>query len=217
MALIGLGRRHADAAAFPAAVQLFLRHDPGRDTGIYHRQPFSGIAPWQKSGSKTLHKTFGELHRGERRGLHGRSRRVLRHPRPSGCGKTTTLRMIGGSRTADLRPHFAGRRGRDLRLPASARDIAFVFQLFALYPHMNVRQNIGFPLKCQDCQARRDQAQRRGDRQAIAHRSSAGTAGRRALRRRPPARCAGASHRAPAQGLSDGRAAGCARFRVSRT
>ena len=32
---------------------------------------------------------------------------------------------------------------------ASERDIAFVFQLFALYPHMNVRQNIGFPLRCQ--------------------------------------------------------------------
>ena len=32
---------------------------------------------------------------------------------------------------------------------ASERDIAFVFQLFALYPHMNVRKNIGFPLKCQ--------------------------------------------------------------------
>src|SRR5260370_38565124 len=35
-------------------------------------------------------------------------------------------------------------------LPASARDIAFVFQLFALYPHMNVRQNIAFPLRCQN-------------------------------------------------------------------
>jgi multiple sugar transport system ATP-binding protein len=35
-------------------------------------------------------------------------------------------------------------------LRASARDIAFVFQLFALYPHMNVRQNIGFPLRCQN-------------------------------------------------------------------
>src|SRR5260370_7226967 len=35
-------------------------------------------------------------------------------------------------------------------LPASARDIGFVFQLFALYPHMNVRQNIGFPLRCQN-------------------------------------------------------------------
>ena len=37
---------------------------------------------------------------------------------------------------------------------ASARDIAFVFQLFALYPHMNVRRNIGFPLKCEGIGAR---------------------------------------------------------------
>jgi multiple sugar transport system ATP-binding protein len=68
---------------------------------------------------------------------------------PSGCGKTTTLRM-----TAGLELPTAGRillDGEDVTaLPASARDIAFVFQLFALYPHMNVRQNIGFPLKCQN-------------------------------------------------------------------
>ena len=42
---------------------------------------------------------------------------------------------------------------------AAARDIAFVFQLFALYPHMNVEQNIGFPLKCQGM-ARRDLRER---------------------------------------------------------
>src|SRR5438552_19068713 len=68
---------------------------------------------------------------------------------PSGCGKTTTLRM-----TAGLELPTAGRillDGDDVTaLPASARDIAFVFQLFALYPHMNVRQNIGFPLRCQN-------------------------------------------------------------------
>jgi multiple sugar transport system ATP-binding protein len=68
---------------------------------------------------------------------------------PSGCGKTTTLRMIAG-----LELPSAGRillDGDDVTaLPASARDIAFVFQLFALYPHMNVRQNIGFPLRCQN-------------------------------------------------------------------
>jgi multiple sugar transport system ATP-binding protein len=68
---------------------------------------------------------------------------------PSGCGKTTTLRMIAG-----LELPTTGRillDGEDVTgLPASARDIAFVFQLFALYPHMNVRQNIGFPLKCQN-------------------------------------------------------------------
>jgi len=68
---------------------------------------------------------------------------------PSGCGKTTTLRMIAG-----LELPTSGRirlDGEDVTgLRASARDIAFVFQLFALYPHMNLRQNIGFPLRCQN-------------------------------------------------------------------
>jgi len=67
---------------------------------------------------------------------------------PSGCGKTTTLRMIAG-----LELPTAGRillGGQDVSMRRAAqRDIAFVFQLFALYPHMNVRKNIGFPLLAQ--------------------------------------------------------------------
>src|ERR1700730_6402173 len=67
---------------------------------------------------------------------------------PSGCGKTTTLRMISG-----LELPSEGRillDGEDVTFRRAAeRDIAFVFQLFALYPHMNVADNIGFPLKCQ--------------------------------------------------------------------
>jgi multiple sugar transport system ATP-binding protein len=67
---------------------------------------------------------------------------------PSGCGKTTTLRMIAG-----LELPSSGKvllDGEDVTFKrASQRDIGFVFQLFALYPHMNVRGNIGFPLKCQ--------------------------------------------------------------------
>ena len=67
---------------------------------------------------------------------------------PSGCGKTTTLRMIAG-----LELPSEGRiclDGEDVTFKgANERDIGFVFQLFALYPHMNVRQNIGFPLRCQ--------------------------------------------------------------------
>lgn len=63
---------------------------------------------------------------------------------PSGCGKTTTLRMIAG-----LELPTEGKillDGEDVTFErASARDIAFVFQLFALYPHMNVAGNIGFP------------------------------------------------------------------------
>src|SRR5271154_695342 len=67
---------------------------------------------------------------------------------PSGCGKTTTLRMIAG-----LELPTSGKvllDGEDVSFKrASQRDIGFVFQLFALYPHMSVRKNIGFPLKCQ--------------------------------------------------------------------
>ncbi|MFZ1426952.1 MAG: ABC transporter ATP-binding protein [Geminicoccaceae bacterium] len=67
---------------------------------------------------------------------------------PSGCGKTTTLRMIAGLElptSGEIRLD-----GEDVTFKrARQRDIAFVFQLFALYPHMNVRRNIGFPLRAQ--------------------------------------------------------------------
>ncbi len=67
---------------------------------------------------------------------------------PSGCGKTTTLRMIAGLEMPSSGQIYLG--GEEVTyLPASQRDTAFVFQMFALYPHMNVEKNIGFPLKCQ--------------------------------------------------------------------
>jgi multiple sugar transport system ATP-binding protein len=67
---------------------------------------------------------------------------------PSGCGKTTTLRMIAGLELPTTGQIFLG--GEDVTFKrASHRDIAFVFQLFALYPHMNVRRNIAFPLVSQ--------------------------------------------------------------------
>ncbi|SFB77964.1 multiple sugar transport system ATP-binding protein [Bosea sp. CRIB-10] len=64
---------------------------------------------------------------------------------PSGCGKTTTLRMVAGLEL----PSSGSIRldGEDVTFKrARERDIAMVFQLFALYPHMNVRRNIAFPL-----------------------------------------------------------------------
>ena len=67
---------------------------------------------------------------------------------PSGCGKTTTLRMIAGLELPTSGRILLG--GEDVsQKRARERDIAFVFQLFALYPHMNVRRNIGFPLLAQ--------------------------------------------------------------------
>jgi multiple sugar transport system ATP-binding protein len=67
---------------------------------------------------------------------------------PSGCGKTTTLRMIAGLELPTSGQIFLGEEDVSFKR-ASARDIAFVFQMFALYPHMNVRRNIGFPLLSQ--------------------------------------------------------------------
>src|SRR5881392_4357925 len=67
---------------------------------------------------------------------------------PSGCGKTTTLRMIAGLELPTSGRILLG--GEDVAFKrASHRDIAFVFQLFALYPHMNVRTNIAYPLRSQ--------------------------------------------------------------------
>ena len=65
---------------------------------------------------------------------------------PSGCGKTTTLRIIGGFETADEGElYFDGKEISDV--PAYKRHINTVFQKYALFPHLNVYENIAFPLR----------------------------------------------------------------------
>jgi multiple sugar transport system ATP-binding protein len=67
---------------------------------------------------------------------------------PSGCGKTTTLRMISGLEAVTHGTILFD--GRDVTwLHPSERDIAFVFQFFALYSHLTARENIAFPLQAQ--------------------------------------------------------------------
>jgi multiple sugar transport system ATP-binding protein len=67
---------------------------------------------------------------------------------PSGCGKTTTLRMIAGLETQTSGDIVIGDRIVN-NLRAGDRDIAFVFQFYALYPHLSVKDNISFPLRAQ--------------------------------------------------------------------
>ena len=65
---------------------------------------------------------------------------------PSGCGKSTTMRLVAGLEEpsgGDI--VIGGRRVNDI--PARRRDLAMVFQNYALYPHMTVAENIGYPLK----------------------------------------------------------------------
>jgi len=65
---------------------------------------------------------------------------------PSGCGKTTALRIVSGLERADSGSVHIGGRDVTQVLPKH-RDVAMVFQSYALYPHMTVAENIGYPLR----------------------------------------------------------------------
>jgi multiple sugar transport system ATP-binding protein len=72
---------------------------------------------------------------------------------PSGCGKSTILRTIAGLEAATDGELYIG----DLmvnQVPARQRDVAMVFQNYALYPHMTVAQNIGFGLQMRQVDAK---------------------------------------------------------------
>ena len=74
---------------------------------------------------------------------------------PSGCGKSTLLRMIAGLETISSGEICIGPRVVN-DVPPKARDIAMVFQNYALYPHMTVADNMSFGLRLKKMPARRD-------------------------------------------------------------
>lgn len=79
---------------------------------------------------------------------------------PSGCGKSTSLRMLAGLETISSGEIFIGDRNVTALEPKE-RDVAMVFQNYALYPHLNVRENIAFPLRA--TKTSRVEALRRAD------------------------------------------------------
>ena len=95
---------------------------------------------------KAVEKRFGETRIVKGLSLAVGAGELLVLVGPSGCGKTTTLRMIAGLEEASGGDIFIdGRRVNDLA--PKERDIAMVFQSYALYPHLSVRENLAFGLR----------------------------------------------------------------------
>jgi multiple sugar transport system ATP-binding protein len=95
---------------------------------------------------QNLSKSFGTVHAVQDVSLDIKDGEFISLLGPSGCGKTTTLRMVAGLEMGDSGKILIG--SKDVtNLPPRDRDIAMVFQDYALYPHMNVMENVGYPLK----------------------------------------------------------------------
>ena len=89
---------------------------------------------------------------------------------PSGSGKTTALRMLAGLEDVDAGAIWIGDT-EVTYMPPKERDVAMVFQSYALYPYLDVAANIAFPLKMARVpKAEREERVRRGRRDARAHR-----------------------------------------------
>src|SRR5262249_9240376 len=156
--------------------------------------------------ARNLTKLFDQVHAVDGINLLAQEGEFLVLLGPSGCGKTTLMRLIAGlERPTKGDIAIDGKVVTDL--PPRARNIAMVFQSYALYPHLTVERNISFPLRAVGMPKGWDR--RKGGRGgedvgngAFSRRKAAPAFGRRA-----PARRAGRRSRARAGCVSAGRAA----------
>jgi multiple sugar transport system ATP-binding protein len=95
---------------------------------------------------RNANKKYGDVHAVKDVNLQVRDKEFMVFVGPSGCGKTTTLRMVAGLEAITSGDILIGDRVVN-ELPPMDRDIAMVFQNYALYPHMSVYHNMAFGLK----------------------------------------------------------------------
>ncbi len=171
---------------------------------------------WPASASRHVTQVLRRAH--GRQGFlpRHRRRRVRRARRP------VRLRQVDdaedpGRASRRRRPGTVLIGERDVTdLAPGDRDIAMVFQNYALYPHLTVRRNMGFGLKMRGTPAAEIDAPRRGGRANPRHRAPARPPAEGPLRRAAAARGARPRHRARAAGLPDGRAAVESRRQAAR-
>jgi len=97
-------------------------------------------------------KRFGSVTAVDRLNLEIKKGECFSFLGPSGCGKTTTLRMVAGFEDLDEGEIIVGDKlfsssYKKSYLPPEKRDFGMVFQAFAVWPHLNVFENVAFPLK----------------------------------------------------------------------
>ena len=97
-------------------------------------------------GIRNLNKMYDDVHAVKDVNLEIRDKEFLVLVGPSGCGKTTTLRMLAGLESITSGEILIGNTVVNQLAPMD-RDIAMVFQNYALYPHMSVYDNMAFGLK----------------------------------------------------------------------
>ena len=145
----------------------------GRMAGV----TFEGTGKVFKDGTRALEALDLEIPDGEFMVLVG----------PSGCGKTTALRMVAGLEEISEGSIRIGDHVVNAADPGD-RDIAMVFQNYALYPHMTVRDNIGFGLRMRKVPSGERDRRVRADRRGARARGPAGAQATAALGRAAPAR-----------------------------
>ncbi len=140
--------------AAPSAAQSEVQNEPGRRTGpassalpqLLYNPAFPAARAMALLEIRNVVRRFGDFVAVDDVSLSIEAGEFFCLLGPSGCGKTTLLRMIAGFDAPDGGSIWLD--GRDMTgIPPEARNVHTVFQSYALFPHMTVAENIGFPLK----------------------------------------------------------------------